>query len=120
MWPANTTACSFTREVTHTKQGAEILSRFVLDICACEALWTPANIVDDAIAHGACAGGRSQSIARACRVVLTPRWLLRCCIKPLAVSLTCVFVDHGLLRLHEGDQVMRMFADNMGVKVIPC
>ncbi|MBP7189092.1 MAG: glutamine-hydrolyzing GMP synthase, partial [Thiopseudomonas sp.] len=41
----------FHPEVTHTKQGAEILSRFVLDICACEALWTPANIVDDAIAN---------------------------------------------------------------------
>ncbi|MFU1925742.1 GMP synthase (glutamine-hydrolyzing), partial [Klebsiella pneumoniae] len=37
-------------EVTHTKQGLRILSRFVLDICGCAALWTPSNIVDDAIA----------------------------------------------------------------------
>ena len=104
-------------EVTHTTQGAEILSRFVLDICACEALWTPANIVDDAIANVRAqvgdrkvllglSGGVDSSVVAA---------LLH---QAIGDQLTCVFVDHGLLRLHEGDQVMRMFADNMGVKVI--
>lgn len=107
----------FHPEVTHTKQGAEILSRFVLDICACEALWTPANIVEDAIATVRAqvgdrkvllglSGGVDSSVVAA---------LLH---KAIGSQLTCVFVDHGLLRLHEGDQVMRMFADNMGVKVI--
>lgn len=107
----------FHPEVTHTAQGAEILTRFVLDICACEALWTPANIVDDAIANVRAqvgdrkvllglSGGVDSSVVAA---------LLH---KAIGTQLTCVFVDHGLLRLHEGDQVMRMFADNMGVKVI--
>ncbi|MCK9533969.1 MAG: glutamine-hydrolyzing GMP synthase [Pseudomonas sp.] len=107
----------FHPEVTHTTQGAEILSRFVLDICACEALWTPANIVDDAIANVRAqvgdrkvllglSGGVDSSVVAA---------LLH---QAIGDQLTCVFVDHGLLRLHEGDQVMRMFADNMGVKVI--
>lgn len=107
----------FHPEVTHTTQGAEILSRFVLDICACEALWTPANIVEDAIANVRAqvgdrkvllglSGGVDSSVVAA---------LLH---QAIGDQLTCVFVDHGLLRLHEGDQVMRMFADNMGVKVI--
>jgi len=107
----------FHPEVTHTAQGAEILTRFVLDICACEALWTPANIVDDAIANVRAqvgdrkvllglSGGVDSSVVAA---------LLH---KAIGTQLTCVFVDHGLLRLHEGDEVMSMFADNMGVKVI--
>ena len=110
-------AVQFHPETTHTSQGLELLSRFVLDICGCAALWTPANIVDDAIAKVRAqvgdrkvllglSGGVDSSVVAA---------LLH---KAIGDQLTCVFVDHGLLRLHEGDQVMRMFADNMGVKVI--
>ncbi|HJE71945.1 glutamine-hydrolyzing GMP synthase, partial [Pseudomonas oryzihabitans] len=107
----------FHPEVTHTKQGGRILSRFLKDICGCEALWTPANIVEDAIAQvraqvGSAnvllglSGGVDSSVVAA---------LLH---KAIGDQLTCVFVDNGLLRLHEGDQVMAMFAENMGVKVI--
>jgi GMP synthase (glutamine-hydrolysing) len=107
----------FHPEVTHTKQGGRILSRFVLEIAGCEALWTPSNIVDDAIAQvraqvGSAnvllglSGGVDSSVVAA---------LLH---KAIGDQLTCVFVDNGLLRLHEGDQVMAMFAENMGVKVI--
>ncbi|QDD91715.1 glutamine-hydrolyzing GMP synthase [Pseudomonas oryzihabitans] len=107
----------FHPEVTHTKQGGRILSRFLKDICGCEALWTPANIVEDAIAQvraqvGSAnvllglSGGVDSSVVAA---------LLH---KAIGEQLTCVFVDNGLLRLHEGDQVMAMFAENMGVKVI--
>jgi GMP synthase (glutamine-hydrolysing) len=107
----------FHPEVTHTKQGGRILSRFVLDICGCEALWTPANIVEDAIAQVRAqvgerkvllglSGGVDSSVVAA---------LLH---RAIGEQLTCVFVDNGLLRLHEGDQVMAMFAENMGVKVI--
>ena len=107
----------FHPEVTHTKQGLRILSRFLLEICACEALWTPAHIVEDAIARVRAqvgdakvllglSGGVDSSVVAA---------LLH---KAIGDQLPCVFVDNGLLRLHEGDQVMAMFAENMGVKVI--
>ncbi|TBU98389.1 glutamine-hydrolyzing GMP synthase [Stutzerimonas kirkiae] len=107
----------FHPEVTHTKQGGRILSRFILDICGCQALWTASNIVEDAIRQVreqvgdanvllGLSGGVDSSVVAA---------LLH---RAIGEQLTCVFVDNGLLRLHEGDQVMAMFAENMGVKVI--
>ena len=107
----------FHPEVTHTSLGKEMMSRFVIDICGCEALWTPANIVEDAIQTVrvkvgsdkvllGLSGGVDSSVVAA---------LLH---KAIGDQLTCVFVDNGLLRLNEGDQVMDMFASNMGVKVI--
>ncbi len=107
----------FHPEVTHTKQGGRILSRFVLDICGCEVLWTASNIIEDSIAvvrktvgsdHVVLglSGGVDSSVVAA---------LLH---KAIEDQLTCVFVDTGLLRLHEGNQVMATFAEHMGVKVI--
>ena len=107
----------FHPEVTHTLQGEEIFSHFVLSICGCDALWTPANIVEDAVARVrqqvgqdkvllGLSGGVDSSVVAA---------LLH---RAIGDQLTCVFVDNGLLRLNEGDQVMEMFAQNMGVKVI--
>ncbi len=107
----------FHPEVTHTRQGARILQRFVLDICGCAALWTMGNIVNDSIrlVHEqvgsdevllALSGGVDSSVVAA---------LLH---KALGDRLTCVFVDNGLLRLNEGDQVMATFAQHMGIKVI--
>lgn len=107
----------FHPEVTHTHQGGRLLQRFVLDICGCEARWTPAAIIDDAIENVrkmvgddhvllGLSGGVDSSVVAA---------LLH---KAIGDQLTCVFVDNGLLRLNEGEQVMTMFAKNMGVKVI--
>ena len=107
----------FHPEVTHTLQGAEMLRRFVRDICQCDGLWTPGNIIDDAVTRITrqvgdaevllgLSGGVDSSVVAA---------LLH---KAIGEQLTCVFVDNGLLRLHEGDQVMQTFADNMGVRVI--
>ena len=107
----------FHPEVTHTAQGLRILERFVRQICGCEALWTSANIIEDAIARVreqvgsdhvllGLSGGVDSSVVAA---------LLH---KAIGDQLTCVFVDNGLLRLHEGDQVMATFAKSMGVKVI--
>ena len=107
----------FHPEVTHTKQGGRILSRFVLDICGCEALWTASNIIEDSINAVrekvgsdhvilGLSGGVDSSVVAA---------LLHEAVKD---QLTCVFVDTGLLRLHEGDQVMAIFAEHLGVKVI--
>jgi GMP synthase (glutamine-hydrolysing) len=107
----------FHPEVTHTAQGENIFTYFVQQICACETLWTPANIVEDAIRRVqeqvgndrvllGLSGGVDSSVVAA---------LLH---RAIGDQLTCVFVDNGLLRLNEGDQVMAMFAQNMGVRVI--
>ncbi len=107
----------FHPEVTHTLQGIRIFEHFALQICSCEALWTPAHIVEHAIATVretvgsdkvllGLSGGVDSSVVAA---------LLH---RAIGDQLTCVFVDNGLLRLHEGDHVMDMFARNMGVKVI--
>ncbi|MEX2132204.1 MAG: glutamine-hydrolyzing GMP synthase [Pseudohongiellaceae bacterium] len=107
----------FHPEVTHTLQGLRILERFIHEICGCQSLWTAANIIDDAINRlrgkvGSDAvllglsGGVDSSVVAA---------LLH---KAIGDQLTCVFVDNGLLRLHEGDQVMATFGANMGVRVI--
>jgi GMP synthase (glutamine-hydrolysing) len=107
----------FHPEVTHTKQGLALLRRFVVDICGCATLWTAANIIDDQIARVRAqvgsdevilglSGGVDSSVVAA---------LLH---RAIGKQLTCVFVDTGLLRWHEGDQVMATFAEHLGVKVI--
>ena len=107
----------FHPEVTHTKQGSELLRRFVADICSCKTLWTAAHIIDDQIARVreqigsdevilGLSGGVDSSVVAA---------LLH---RAIGEQLTCVFVDTGLLRWQEGDQVMKMMAENMGVKVV--
>ena len=107
----------FHPEVTHTLQGQRIIERFVLDICGCDGNWTAGNIVADSIDRVrtevgtgnvllGLSGGVDSSVVAA---------LLHAAI---GEQLTCVFVDHGLLRLGEGDQVMRTFADHLGVNVV--
>jgi GMP synthase (glutamine-hydrolysing) len=107
----------FHPEVTHTRQGQRILRRFVIDICHCEALWTAENIIDESVARIreqvgdqevllGLSGGVDSSVVAA---------LLH---KAIGDQLTCVFVDTGLLRHQEGDQVMATFAEHMGVRVI--
>ena len=110
-------AVQFHPEVTHTLQGKHLLERFVREICGCEPLWSVGNIIEDAIARVRAqvgkgkvllglSGGVDSSVVAA---------LLH---KAIGDQLVCVFVDHGLMRLNEGDQVMKIFADNLGVKVI--
>lgn len=107
----------FHPEVVHTKQGERIISRFVHDICQCPSNWTPANIVDESIVAIktqvgkdkvllGLSGGVDSSVVAA---------LLH---KAIGDQLTCVFVDTGLLRLNEGDQVMATMAQHMGINVI--
>lgn len=107
----------FHPEVTHTHQGERIISRFAHDICGCAGLWTADNIVNDSIETVrktvgddevilGLSGGVDSSVVAA---------LLH---KAVGKKLTCVFVDNGLLRLNEGDEVMATFAEHMGVKVI--
>ncbi|WP_237065692.1 glutamine-hydrolyzing GMP synthase [Microbulbifer guangxiensis] len=107
----------FHPEVTHTLQGMRIYEHFVIEICGCEKLWTPANIIEDSIAKvreqvgsGKVLLGLSGGVDSSVVAALLHR--------AIGDQLTCVFVDNGLLRKNEGDQVMEMFAENMGVKVI--
>ena len=110
-------ALQFHPEVTHTRQGTRLYERFVRGICGCDGSWTAGNIIEDAIARVRAqvgsgrvllglSGGVDSSVVAA---------LLH---KAIGDQLTCVFVDHGLLRHHEGDQVMAVFARNLGVRVI--
>jgi len=107
----------FHPEVTHTPQGAALLTRFVHDICAARADWIMGHYIDAAVAKirakvGAAqvilglSGGVDSSVAAA---------LIH---RAIGAQLTCVFVDHGLLRLHEGDQVMEMFSGQLHANVV--
>ena len=107
----------FHPEVTHTTQGQRMISRFITEICGCETLWTSANIIEDSIETIrqqvgkdevllGLSGGVDSSVVAA---------LLH---RAIGDQLICVFVNNGLLRENEGDQVMAMFAKHMGIRVI--
>jgi len=107
----------FHPEVTHTKQGFNILKQFVSHICECKQSWNMPNYIETAIKHIqetvkddevilGLSGGVDSSVAAA---------LIH---RAIGDQLTCVFVDNGLLRLNEATQVMKTFHDNLGVKVI--
>jgi GMP synthase (glutamine-hydrolysing) len=107
----------FHPEVTHTPQGARLLGRFVREISGTDALWSTGNIIEDAIerVRAQVGGGRvllglSGGVDSSVVAALLHR--------AIGAQLTCVFVDHGLLRLGEGDQVMSTFAQHLGVRVI--
>ncbi|MDM7455731.1 MAG: glutamine-hydrolyzing GMP synthase [Tepidimonas sp.] len=107
----------FHPEVTHTVQGRAILERFVLEICGAQPDWIMRDHIEEAVAAIRAqvgdeevllglSGGVDSSVAAA---------LIH---RAIGERLTCVFVDHGLLRLHEGDTVMDMFAGKLHAKVI--
>lgn len=107
----------FHPEVTHTKQGGRILSRFILDICDCDALWTSAHIIDESL-HTIKQKVGSEQVILGLSGGVDSSVVAALLHKAIGEQLTCVFVDTGLLRLNEGDQVMATFAQHMGVKVI--
>ncbi|MGJ8516377.1 glutamine-hydrolyzing GMP synthase [Carnimonas bestiolae] len=107
----------FHPEVTHSLRGKQIIERFVVEVCECAQLWTPARIIEDQIARVreqvgdkkvllGLSGGVDSSVVAA---------LLH---QAIGEQLTCVFVDNGLLRKNEGDDVMKVFGEHLGVKVI--
>ena len=107
----------FHPEVTHTTQGTQLLERFVREIAGCDALWSVGNIIENAIERvreqvgkGKVLLGLSGGVDSSVVAALLHR--------AIGDQLTCVFVDHGLLRLDEGDQVMSTFAEHLGVRVI--
>ncbi|MDF2178944.1 glutamine-hydrolyzing GMP synthase [Aliiglaciecola sp. CAU 1673] len=107
----------FHPEVTHTRQGMRMLEHFVVDICRCEKLWTPASIIEDAVARLREQVGDDEVILGLSGGVdssVTAMLLHRA----IGKNLTCVFVDNGLLRLNEGKQVMDMFGDHFGLNIV--
>jgi GMP synthase (glutamine-hydrolysing) len=110
-------ALQFHPEVTHTLQGGEILRRFVREIAGCGASWATGNIIEDSVARiRAQVGGDKVLLGLSGGVDSSV--LAALLHRAIGSQLTCVFVDHGLLRLGEGDQVMATFAEHMGVNVI--
>uniref|UniRef100_UPI0040477934 glutamine-hydrolyzing GMP synthase n=1 Tax=Shewanella sp. TaxID=50422 RepID=UPI0040477934 len=107
----------FHPEVTHTRQGKRMLEHFALDICGCDANWKPSSIIEDAIERlkkqigddevilGLSGGVDSSVVAM----------LLH---RAIGDKLTCVFVDNGLLRLNEAEQVLEMFGDHFGLNIV--
>ncbi|MGC6407770.1 glutamine-hydrolyzing GMP synthase [Bisgaard Taxon 45] len=107
----------FHPEVTHTKSGLELLTNFVVKICGCERNWTPENIIEDAVARIKAQVGDDEVILGLSGGVdssVTALLLHRA----IGKNLHCVFVDNGLLRLNEGEQVMDMFGDKFGLNII--
>ncbi len=107
----------FHPEVTHTPQGGRILERFVHGICGCGRLWTADNIISDSIAAVANLVGQDQVLLGLSGGV-DSSVVAALLHRAIGDQLTCVFVDNGLLRLGEGDQVMATFARHLGLKVI--
>lgn len=107
----------FHPETTHTEHGQQLVENFVVEICKCDTLWNIENIIEndieeikekvgtDKVILGL-SGGVDSSVVAA---------ILH---KAIGDQLTCIFVDTGLLRLNEGDQVMKVFADHMDINVI--
>lgn len=107
----------FHPEVTHTPRGKDILNRFVLDICGAKPEWTMPNFIEEAVAKirqtvGSdevilgLSGGVDSSVAAAL------------IYKAIGSQLTCVFVDHGLLRLNEAQNVLNMFSGSLNTNII--
>jgi len=107
----------FHPEVTHTKQGIKILERFVIDICKCEKNWTTDNIIDDLLSNIQ-AQVRNKKVLLGLSGGVDSSVVAMLLHKAIGEQLTCVFVDNGLLRLNEGNEVMNTFSQNLGVKVI--
>lgn len=107
----------FHPEVAHTPFGAELLGKFVVDICGCSQAWTPASFIDESLArirdevsNSGVVCGVSGGIDSCCVAALVHR--------AIGDNLTCIFVDHGLLRAGEAEQVRSDFASALGIRLV--
>jgi GMP synthase (glutamine-hydrolysing) len=107
----------FHPEVTHTLKGREIVARFVRDLCGCGGDWNMPDYVAEAIEKVRAQVGQEEVILGLSGGV-DSSVVAALLHKAIGDQLTCVFVDNGLLRLNEAEQVMQTFARNLGVKVI--
>jgi GMP synthase (glutamine-hydrolysing) len=107
----------FHPEVVHTPYGQEILTRFLTDVCGCERTWTAASIVEEQVRRireqvgsGSVICGLSGGVDSSVAALLVHR--------AVGEQLTCVFVDHGLMRKDEGEQVVGAFRDTFKVPLV--
>jgi GMP synthase (glutamine-hydrolysing) len=108
----------FHPEVVHTPYGQQVLTNFLTDICGCELGWSPASVIEDQIAriraqvgeHGRAICGLSGGVDSSVAALLVHR--------AIGDRLTCVFVDHGLMRKNEGTQVIQAFRDQFEVPLV--
>ncbi len=107
----------FHPEVTHTKQGQRIIERFVHEICGCARAWTEQAIIEGILEEIRAQVG-DEEVVLALSGGVDSSVVAVLLHQAIGDRLTCVFVDNGLLRLHEGDQVMATFADHLGVRVL--
>ena len=110
-------AVQFHAEVMHSVRGAEMLQNFLFEICHCTPDWTPGHFIDQQIASIRARVGDAQVICGLSGGVdsAVAAALVH---KAIGDQLTCIFVDTGLLRLHEREQVERTFSSNMGIRLI--
>ena len=107
----------FHPEVVHTPYGSQVLSNFLIDICGCEGSWSAASVIEDQIeriraqvGEGRAICGLSGGVDSSVAALLVHR--------AIGDKLTCVFVDHGLMRKNEGEQVVAAFRDNFKVPLV--
>jgi len=110
-------AVQFHPEVTHTLRGRDIFARFVHEICACRGDWKMPEYVNEAVANVRSQVGKDEVVLGLSGGV-DSSVVAALLHQAIGDQLTCVFVDNGLLRLNEAEQVMQTFARNLGVKVI--
>ena len=107
----------FHPEVVHTPYGQRVLTNFLADVCGCERSWSPESVIDDQVrriraqvGEGRAICGLSGGVDSSVAALLVHR--------AIGDRLTCVFVDHGLMRKNEGEQVISAFRDNFKVPLV--
>jgi GMP synthase (glutamine-hydrolysing) len=115
--PRSIYGIQFHPEVVHTPYGQQVLTNFLADICGCERNWSPASVIEDQIERiraqvgaGRAICGLSGGVDSSVAALLVHR--------AIGDKLTCVFVDHGLMRKNEGDQVIAAFRDHFHVPLV--
>lgn len=107
-WDSGLYGVQFHPEVSHTEGGQEVIRRFVLEVCGCQPTWTPTRLIDEAVAE------IREKVGAGRAVCAVSGGVDSCVVAALASRaledrLTCIFVDHGLMRLNEADEVESVF-----------
>lgn len=109
-------ALQFHPEVTHTRQGLRVLERFVRELCGCQSVWNPQGILDELV-QGVREQVGDESVLLALSGGVDSAVLAALIARAIGEQLDCVFVDTGLLRRGEADQVMQTLSSHMGVRI---